>query len=268
MFQWVDPDDPGSRGIVEYPIEVPLVADASSERSTSTMSASTTRRMPSSTTRQTGSGSCECSRRGASAAQDQPGTRLRGEQVTVGAARLRVLTQHPGAQLPNPGDGKGPIHEKTKAWADQFQHGDPEYQTDEKWYATAVLHDNPPAPADDPVAPSGDILADKGINIPGTTPSQAPPTPPPAPPESEDQRRARMAGVCPAHSRYGGQVRAARSGRSHRGHVLAGRGLSTWSGPGEIESLSTPQLAGELVLRCSLTANTRSSSTSRWTCAT
>ena len=136
------------------------------------------------------SGSCECCaarlrcpRPARHSATRGTGHRWRGSSLGIDAT--------PRGSTTEPRRRQGPIDAKTKAWAHQFQHGDPEYQTDEKWYAAAVLDDNPPAPADDPVAPAGDILADKGINIPGTTSSQAALDSPPAPPESEDQRRAR-----------------------------------------------------------------------------
>lgn len=40
-----------------------------------------------------------------------------------------------------PGDGNRPLHEDTRAWARKFWAGDPEYQTDEKWYAQVQIHE-------------------------------------------------------------------------------------------------------------------------------
>ena len=40
-----------------------------------------------------------------------------------------------------PGDGTGPIHEETRQWAQKFWAGDPEYQTDEKWWERVGYHE-------------------------------------------------------------------------------------------------------------------------------
>ncbi len=40
-----------------------------------------------------------------------------------------------------PGDGARPLHEETRQWARKFWAGDPEYQTDQKWWDQVVAHD-------------------------------------------------------------------------------------------------------------------------------
>ncbi|MFF1904273.1 ATP-binding protein [Kitasatospora sp. NPDC058218] len=46
-----------------------------------------------------------------------------------------------GARCLIPGDGKGPIHEETRRWAQLFHAGDPAYQTDERWWDAVVNHE-------------------------------------------------------------------------------------------------------------------------------
>ncbi len=40
-----------------------------------------------------------------------------------------------------PGDGTRPLHEETRQWALKFWAGDPEYQTDEKWWEQVLAHE-------------------------------------------------------------------------------------------------------------------------------
>ncbi|MFF1792993.1 ATP-binding protein [Kitasatospora sp. NPDC058263] len=46
-----------------------------------------------------------------------------------------------GARCLIPGDGKGPIHEETRRWAQLFHAGDSAYQTDERWWDAVVNHE-------------------------------------------------------------------------------------------------------------------------------
>jgi hypothetical protein len=47
----------------------------------------------------------------------------------------------PGLDYLVPGNGSTAIKQKAAGWARGFRAGDPEYQTDEKWYAAAKQHD-------------------------------------------------------------------------------------------------------------------------------
>ncbi|WP_236244247.1 ATP-binding protein [Streptomyces sp. CC210A] len=46
-----------------------------------------------------------------------------------------------GARCLIPGDGKGPIHEETRRWAQRFHAGDPEYQSDQRWWDAVINHE-------------------------------------------------------------------------------------------------------------------------------
>ncbi|WP_395370115.1 ATP-binding protein [Streptomyces tubercidicus] len=48
-------------------------------------------------------------------------------------AGLRYLT---------PGDGKRPIHEETRKWAERFHRGDEEYQSDDIWWDAVIRHES------------------------------------------------------------------------------------------------------------------------------
>ncbi len=40
-----------------------------------------------------------------------------------------------------PGDGKKPLHDETRRWAQEFQRGNPDYQTDERWWQAVQDHE-------------------------------------------------------------------------------------------------------------------------------
>lgn len=195
LFSWVDPDDPGSRGEPEYPIEVP----AGAGRIVGEIHIDHVR----------------VNYQKNAFEYDTPDWKrvvrtLRGEgpllprrarelgYPTNVSPLARLVTGYrrndPGLNYLIPGDGKAALHEKAREWADRFRRDDPKYQTDQEWYEAARLHDNPPqAPEPDPT-PGQDILADKGLLTPPATSGGVPPvptvpTPPPA--ETEDERRAR-----------------------------------------------------------------------------
>lgn len=99
----------------------------------------------------------------------------------------------PGLKYLVPGDGKTALLSRAREWAELFRKGEPEYQTDERWYEQAALHDRP-APDPDPVPPpepGGDAFVRAGLDD-GRDLATPPPAPaPPAPAETEDDRRDR-----------------------------------------------------------------------------
>lgn len=194
IFNWVDPDDPGSRGEPEYPIEVPAGAGRIV-------------------------GEIHIDHVGVNYQKnafeyDTPDWKrvvrtLRGEGpllpkrakdlgYPVNTSPLAQLVAGyrrnvPGLDYLIPGDGKTALHDKARQWAERFRKDDPTYQSDEEWYQAAWLHDNPPVPADPEPRPElEDILESKGLAaaidsppITGQASSAAPRV------ESEDERRAR-----------------------------------------------------------------------------
>lgn len=47
----------------------------------------------------------------------------------------------PGLKYLMPGNGQTALKEKAREWAKSFRDGDPDYQSDERWYEAAKLHD-------------------------------------------------------------------------------------------------------------------------------
>ncbi|MFE0879969.1 ATP-binding protein [Streptomyces smyrnaeus] len=109
----------------------------------------------------------------------------------------------PGLRYLMPGNGSTAIHTEAKRWAQKFRSGDPEYQTDEKWYEAAADHDrvkNGPSPEPAPPSHEDDWLKEEGLGHLGTgaadghTPSKDQKQPEAAAetrPETEEQRFAR-----------------------------------------------------------------------------
>jgi len=52
--------------------------------------------------------------------------------------------EDPGLNYLMPSDGKNALREKAMEWVKLFRSGHPDYQSDDKWYQAALLHDRPP----------------------------------------------------------------------------------------------------------------------------
>lgn len=197
LFRWEDPNEVGSRGEQEYPIEVPPEG------------------------RLVGEIHCDhvpVNYQKNAFEYDTPDWKkvmriLRGEGP-LGPKRARELgyglnrsplarlyagfrRNDPGLNYLVPGNGSKAVHEKAREWAGQFRKGVEEYQSDERWYEAAAAHDElrrRPAPTDTGEdgerGRGGDVLERLGLN---PQPDLAPPAPeaPPGPPETEDTRRER-----------------------------------------------------------------------------
>ncbi|SCZ54747.1 Histidine kinase-, DNA gyrase B-, and HSP90-like ATPase [Arthrobacter sp. UNCCL28] len=95
-----------------------------------------------------------------------------------------------------PGDGSRPLHEETRQWAQKFWAGDPEYQTDQKWWDQVQAHEQRLTEAKLAKATGGvkddadeaAVLAALGV-VPGpdedAETSATSPDPAPAPPKTE-----------------------------------------------------------------------------------
>jgi len=194
LFTWSDPNEPSSRGVIEYPMEVPaghgrIVGEIHIDHvrvnyqktafEYDTPDWKTVARLL----------------RGAGPLLPMSARELGYPTNTSPLARLvsGYRRNDPGKKYLTPGNGDGPIHDKTRKWAEQFRKGDPDFQTDDMWYTAVELHDNPPAPTPPPQEADPDILTKKGLLAdPAPDPDpHAPPGPPPvtAPP-TEDEKRA------------------------------------------------------------------------------
>lgn len=91
-----------------------------------------------------------------------------------------------------PGDGRNPIHDDTRRWGQRFQSGDPDYQTDERWWQAVLDHERikkhgkeDKATASTPGKPDEDaVLQALGAHVTVSTPPGESPNAPSA--ESND----------------------------------------------------------------------------------
>ncbi len=71
----------------------------------------------------------------------------------------------PGLNYLVPGNGSGPIHDEARRWGQEFHRRNPEYETDEKWYEAARLHDERKKhPAASEAEPTGRGRAELGLS--------------------------------------------------------------------------------------------------------
>jgi len=198
-FRWVDPDDLSGRGEVEYPIEVPRAGRIVGEIHVDHVRVNYQKNAFEYDTPEwkkvmhvlRGEGPLLPKR-----ARDLGFTTRNTSPLAKLLAGYR--RNDPGLNYLIPGDGKVALHDRAREWAEKFRKGDPEFQTDEKWYQAAEQHDRPPAPAEEPSQPEDDILDRKGLlgDVPAPEPPQRPA--PSTPPDTEDARRDRWrAGATP-----------------------------------------------------------------------
>lgn len=192
LFTWSDPNEPSSRGVMEYPIEVPAGAGrivgeihidhvrVNYQKNAFEYDTPDWKKV-------------ERLLRGEGPLLPKSARELGYPTNTSPLARLisGYRRNVPGKDYLTPGDGKGPIHDKTRKWAEYFRKGDPEYQSDEMWYSAVELHDNPPEATPEPSDADPDILTKKGL-LPGPEPAPESPLPAPTPPAplTEDEKRA------------------------------------------------------------------------------
>jgi hypothetical protein len=104
----------------------------------------------------------------------------------------------PGARCLIPGDGAGPIHEETRNWARKFWAGEPDYQTDQRWWDAVVSHDQRKNQAKLDRATSGSpdsadeaaVLEALGVST-GQQPPVTAPSPAPSKKETQQERLGR-----------------------------------------------------------------------------
>ncbi len=193
MFRWDDPDDPSGRGEVEYPVEVPRAGRIVGEIHVDHVRVNYQKNAFEYETP-------DWKRvtrvlRGEGPLLPQHAKAAGYARNTSPLARLHTgyRRNNPGLNYLIPGDGKNALHDRAKEWADRFRKGDPDYQTDERWYLAAQQHDQPPAAPSEPAPEPGDILGAKGLLDPQPIPPNAAaiPSPAPAAPETEEDRRIR-----------------------------------------------------------------------------
>ncbi|MGH7743471.1 MAG: ATP-binding protein [Candidatus Dormibacteria bacterium] len=196
LFRWVDPDDPTGRGEQEYPIEVPRAGRIVGEIHIDHVRVNYQKNAFEYETPEWKK--VVRALRGEGPLLPKRARVLGYPENTSPLARLvsGYRRNDPGLTYLIPGDGRNALHERSREWAQRFRKGDPEFQTDEKWYQAARQHDQPPEPPSNPPPDPRDILGAKGL-LPGPgRVADPPPSPAPAPETEEDRReRWRAAGT-------------------------------------------------------------------------
>jgi hypothetical protein len=192
MFDWVDPNEAVAAGEREYPVEVPYEGRIVGEIHVDHLWVPYQKNGF-----ETGSPDWVKVRRtlrGDSPLRPQKARELGYAPNTSPLAQLFAGYRRtdPGLNYLVPGDGRTALRERAREWADAFQRGELEYQTDQRWYEQAELHDRPtPEPEPEPEPEPDDPFGRAGIDDDGSPDAPQPPNPAPAPPETEDERRAR-----------------------------------------------------------------------------
>jgi hypothetical protein len=216
IFEWLDPDD-DSNAIREYPVEVPYEGRVVGEIHIDHVPVNYQKNAfeydgqawKAVLLALRGEGPVQPRKRterGYTAANNSPFARL-----FDGYRRL-----DPGLDYLVPGNGSTAIKQKAAEWARAFRAGDAEYQTDEKWYAAAKLHDELVEQArlagvgaggqDGGATSPSDILEGMGLGpsagpgsagddpatLDGPSPTGQPPSGTPPAQESEQERQERF----------------------------------------------------------------------------
>lgn len=197
LFGWSNPDEPGDRSEQEYPVEVPaegrLVGEIHCDHvGVNYMKNAFEYETPEwKAVVKTIRGDGPLFPKHAKAA-GYPTNRSPLARLFNGYRR-----NDPGLNYLVPGNGSRAIHNKAREWGELFRKGDPDYQTDEKWYDSAAAHDEerrrpvpelPPIPAQADDGPVG-VLARLGL---GDVAGDPRPPEPLVVAETDDARRQRL----------------------------------------------------------------------------
>lgn len=193
LFAWEDPNEPGARAEVEYPIEVPyegrIVGEIHIDHVRVNYQKNAFERNTVEwkhvvrTLRGEGPLRPNIARAAGYPSNESPIGRL-----FTGYRRV-----DPGLKCLVPGDGSHAIHEKAREWAKLFRKGDPEYQDDHIWYESAKQHDEPDfnVPGEETAdSDASDTDARSRLDIPDPTDDQSDSHVTP-PRETEDQKQDR-----------------------------------------------------------------------------
>lgn len=147
--------------------------------------------------------------RGEEPLRPQYAVRLTGRENTSPMSKFfnAYRENKPGLRYLMPGNGATSIHEAAKSWAAKFRKGDPEFETDEKWFEAAEDHDRikngPPVPPTTSTSSDDDWLDQEGLSHLSKTGSESDDDDEtvedeeaePVKPETEDERFARYRGA-------------------------------------------------------------------------
>lgn len=140
--------------------------------------------------------------RGPEPLRPQIAMRLVGQKNTSPMSRFfnAYRDNDPGLRCLTPGNGETAMHDTARKWGTKFRRGDPDFETDEKWYEAAKNHDrikNGPPPESSPPDDDDSWLDEEGLSHlgedgeVGAADSAEADEPEPIKPETENERFAR-----------------------------------------------------------------------------
>lgn len=199
LFSWVDPNEPGARPILEYPIEVPNEGRIVGEIHLDHVRVNYQKNAFEYDTPEWKYAARTLRGDGPLRPQFARSVGYDTNESPIGRLFTGYRRLDPGLRSLVPGDGRTAIHQRARDWATQFRSGNPEYLDDTKWYESARQHDEPKAEVPpEATQPSGDPDQDARARL--DIPEQADPATPaeagqPAARETEEQKQDRYRNV-------------------------------------------------------------------------
>ena len=140
LFQWRDPDDPGGEGEIEYPIEAPanhgrIVGEIHIDHVPVTY----TKNAFDTSDRNWAQAVKIIRGEGPLLPQKAKAEGYQPNDSPLGRLHKGFRRNDPGTNYLTPGNGKARLD--TSDWVSCFHYGDPEYQTDEKWWEQILEHE-------------------------------------------------------------------------------------------------------------------------------
>jgi len=199
LFSWVDPNEPGARPILEYPIEVPYEGRIVGEIHLDHVRVNYQKNAFEYDTPEWKYAARQLRGDGPLRPKFARSVGYDTNESPIGRLFTAYRRLDPGLRSLVPGDGRTAIHQKAREWAAEFRKGNPEYQDDAKWYEAARQHDEPktavPAEATQPSDdPEQDARTRLGIPQPADPAPKAEDEPPVRETEDQKQERYRAGG--------------------------------------------------------------------------
>lgn len=199
LFSWVDPNEPGARPILEYPIEVPNEGRIVGEIHLNHVRVNYQKNAFEYDTPEWKYASRQLRGEGPLRPQFARSLGYDTNESPVGRLFTGYRRLDPGLRSLVPGDGRTAIHQKAREWAAEFRNGNPEYLDDSEWYKAARQHDEPkaivpPEATQSNEDPEADARARLGIPEPAESNPTAENEQPTRETEEQKQDRYRAAG--------------------------------------------------------------------------
>lgn len=198
LFSWVDPNEPGARPVLEYPIEVPFEGRIVGEIHLDHVRVNYQKNAFEFDTPEWKHAVRQLRGEGPLRPQYAQAAGYDANESPVGLLFTGYRRLDPGLRSLVPGDGAHAINQKAREWADEFRSGNAEYQDDTRWYEAAAAHDQPkvdvPPEATRPT-PDADADARGRLGIPDPVDPPLPFAVPEAARETEEQKQERYRSV-------------------------------------------------------------------------